>query len=233
MQYIKFIFIGTLLFFVFRFIPRIIRRVLNKKNMLGSFTRVYPFVEFILWTAFIFWAVQEIFRDKFYFTTIITGIVIIVMIIFGYYVLRDFAAGMVLKAEYIMKKGKLIKIGNTLGTITNPTYLSLELETNEHEKIKIPYSKISGEKIIMPNPTESLKKFVFNINVQRKINIISTKKQLEKKLLNTVWTAVTKKPDIKLIKENLETYDFKIIIFAQNENHAERIKQIIDNEQLS
>lgn len=225
MQYIKFILIGVVLFFVTRLIPRIISRILNKKNKIESFRKIYMFAEFILWTAFIFWALKEVFEEKFYFTTIMTGIVVIVTATFGFYVLRDFVAGMILKTEYNLKEGGVIKFEDTAGLITEAAYLSMELETEEHEKMKIPYSKIIGKKIVIPNPAESLKKFVLKIKVPVKTDIISVKKQLKIKMLNSSWTAVTEIPDIKLENENLNYYDFKIIVFAQNKNHAQRIRQ--------
>ena len=201
MEYIKFILIGGFLFLIFRIVPRIFHKLNLRKSRSDTFTKYFPILEFIIWTGFLFWAVREIFEDKFYFTTIVTGIVIIILIIIAFFVFKDFAAGLVLKTEYGLKKDEIIEIENSSGKIIKLGYLSLELETSKQEKVKIPYGKISGKKITIPNPSESLKRFLFNIRVAKKKDLLQTKQELKKKLLNAPWTAVTKLPEIQMKKE--------------------------------
>ncbi len=210
-----------------RVIPRLMRRVFIRKRPYDAFSRIYPFIEFIIWAGFLFWAVNKLFGDKYYFNTITTGIIIVILLIIGYYVIRDFVAGLILKTEYRLKKGNIIKIEDTTGKITKLSYLSFDIETYNHEKVKIPYSKISGKKITVPNPAESLKKFELNISVSKIKDLLTTKKQIKTKLLNSPWTAVSEQAVIKLKNETLKTYEFVIFVFAQNENHAEKIKQAL------
>lgn len=231
MQYIKYIAIGVILFFILRIIPRISKRLIKRKINKDRFSAGYPIVEFSIWSAFLLWTIRELFKDKFYFTTLISGIIIVILIFTGYYVVRDFIAGLLLKTEYNLRKNSNIKIENIKGKILKLNYLSLEIKSSEHEKIKIPYSKISGKEIIILNSIESVNKFSYNVEIPKKNkNIIDEKNRLKNKILNLPWSSVTEIPDIKLITETEKSWNFTIYFFAQCENHAERIKQaLIEN----
>ncbi len=227
MQYLRYIFLAVLLFLILRFIPKISKKILKKQRLKNRFLKFFPVIEFLIWAAFLFRTVNQLLGDKFYFTTLIYGIVIVILIFIGFYVLRDFAAGLLLKTEYNLSTGANMSIDDVSGKILKLSYLSLELEREDLERIKIPYSKINGKNITILNSEESVQKFDFDIKMSKTAtDILSVKEQVRKQILNSAWSSILKNPDIKLDSEDADFWYFKVYFFAQNDIHAERVKSL-------
>lgn len=65
---------------------------------------------------------------------ILTGSLIILLVgLFGWYFLRDFVSGIILKAENAFETGQQIQTAQVSGTIKKLGYRSLEVVTNEQQ----------------------------------------------------------------------------------------------------
>jgi len=227
MKYLTYIVLAVLLYLLLKYIPLISNKIFRKNREKTRFSKSYPIIEFVVWAAFGLWAVNRLFEDKFYFNILIYGIIAIVLIFAGFYVFRDFAAGLLLKTEFNLTENSNLRIGNLTGKILKISYLSLELENSSHEVMKIPYSKINGKKIMILSPSESVKKFDFEIKIEKgSTNILDVKEDIRQKILNSAWSSVLKMPDIVLKSESPENWDFTVYFFAQNETHAEHVKKM-------
>jgi hypothetical protein len=187
----------------------------------------FPVVEFVVWTVFLIWAVRQSFDDQLYLSVVIIGIIALVLIIFGFFVVKDFAAGLILKTEYHLKAGEILHIKNAKGKISHLGYLYLELETHEMEKIKIPYSKISGTELSLPAAESGMKKFSQTLAVEKKYDLFTTKQKIKNTILNSPYSSITHVPEINLTGEDADWYDFSIYFQAYNEDHALKIKEML------
>mgnify|MGYP001571712375 CR=1 FL=1 len=93
-----------------------------------------------------------------------------------------------LKTEYRLRKGETIETKKICGKISKLGFLYLELETNESEKIKIPYSKIGGQEIKTSNENSFLKKISFPVSVEKseKISIIKQNLKISKDFVKRI-----------------------------------------------
>lgn len=232
MNYIKIILLAGALFFVLAFIQKIAKRVLKRQANFNKYLTIYPIAEVFLWAIFFFYAINNLFEEKFYYATMLTSIIVVLVVIIAYFFLRDFIAGTVLKTEYNIKKGTEISFSGYSGIVRKMKYLSLEIETLEHEIISVPYSKINGKELkTIDSKKSSIKKFTF-ILTYKKTNdeIQDIKEKLLTKILYTPWALTGKTPDIKLINETKDNYNFEIYVYTQNENHFRKIKNKINKE---
>lgn len=224
---LKFLIIGVCLFFSFRFSNRIIKRIPVRKKLRETIIYIFPIAELVLWIFFLIWAVHALFEGKFFYPALIISLIILLLILIGWFVIKDFIAGMIIKTGAEMKVNDIIKIADLSGKVLNLGYLSFVIENEEGERITIPYSKISGQKIIKPNPSNILKKFKISLTLPKTDSLPVIKEKIRRIVLNAPWTSITKPPVFNMIADNGHNLKFEIAFYALSETHAAYVDEYV------
>ncbi|MFO7655459.1 MAG: mechanosensitive ion channel [Bacteroidales bacterium] len=153
MIYIEVFAVGIALYLVLRFVSTYFCVITGKRKIRKIFLKVFPVIQMLLWFSFAFWAFEQLFIGKVAYP-VLTGSLIILMVgLFGWYFLRDFISGIILKAENAFEAGQQISTAEVSGTIKKLDYRSMGIVTCEGEMVKIPYSLLTSQKIVKPADT--------------------------------------------------------------------------------
>ena len=223
---IKYIIIAVLIFGIFRVFKQILPKFSIRKNLKETISRFLPLFEFVVWLIFIFWIFRSEISEPIYLTAVIIGISALFLVLIGFFILKDYTAGLVLKTEYRLQKGEFFETKKLCGKVSKLGFLFLELETSEFEKIKIPYGKISGNEIRTSNENSTLKKFSFPFSVEKSEKLSEIINHLKIKILNSPYSSLTKTPEINLLEGDSEIFNFEISYYCLNEEQAQKVKEL-------
>ncbi len=219
--------IGLLLFICLRVAVRLIKIVPSDKPYAKTLLYLFPVLEFVLWTLFLFWVLFHLFKGQFYYPALITSLILVLVAFISWFVIKDFIAGLIFKAENTFRVNNVIKIAHAEGTIKRLGYLSLDLINENGELEKVRYSSLSGQKIVKPNPSEALKKFTFIIDYNSPLSESKTSQIIRAHVLNAPWSSTSKNPVIQTLQKNQNSYQFEVTVYTLNAVHADAIEEYL------
>lgn len=226
MSAIFYIISGFILFAVLRITDKIMHSGLVYNKVHPLVLRVFPVLEFVLWFLYLFWALSGIFSHWDYYNILMHSVIIAVIIILAWFIIKDFVAGIVLKAEMPFHIGQNISLPGIEGKLKKLGFRSLEIEKNDGQSTKVPYSKLTGEMITCQSKSESSKGYETTVSLKSSINDEKACELIKKKLMLLPWALPSKKPYIELLEDkdkSKKTYLVKY--FAINNQHAVKISQ--------
>ena len=226
-NFVVFILLGVLLFAIFRALHYAIRHILSKNRHISTLKRVLPLSEGIIWFVFWTWALRSIFEEQLIYSLGVLVIVLVVLVWVSWFAIKDFIAGVILKFEAAFQEGEQIHIEDVEGIVKYLGYFSLEVQTEQGEKINIPYSTISGQIRRKVEDTELFKSYSFELDVAKNKSIPDVFEKLHLVSINAPWTSINKLSQFRLLKENDNFYSFKIVIYSLDSKYFQAIKNYI------
>lgn len=225
--------IGILLLFVLRVSARLVKLIPSDRPYAKVLVYLFPVIEFTLWALFLFWVLFHLFEGEFYYTTLIISLILVLVGLLSWFVIKDFMVGLIFKTENVFRVNNTIRVADTQGIIRRLGYLSLDLENENGELEKIRYSKLSGQRVVKPNPTEALKKYTFFLEYPNHVPISKAMHAITHHILNAPWSAVSKAPVIQNAGSNEKTYRFEVAVYALIPSHADAIEMYVKKQLFS
>lgn len=222
-----FLTIGLGLFTLFRLSNRLAGSLAMKRKSLKFILKILPFVELLAWTVFVLWVLKAFFSEWEGYSLFTTAIITIVLLAIAWYFIRDFIAGIIMKAENAFTVNQHIKTPEITGTIKKIGYRSLEVECESGQFSKVPYSRLSGQIFSIQAPAETMLAHELVLQLPASQNIEDVKEQIVKELLLLPWVSVNHDPVIKTMQESGETITLKISYHTSNDSMASDINQHI------
>ena len=99
MKYLKILAIALALFVILRSVSSFVPILISSKKNRMAFRRIFPVIEMLLWISYIFWAFHQLFYHLTVYDLATGSMIIVIAALFGWYLLRDFFSGIILKAE--------------------------------------------------------------------------------------------------------------------------------------
>lgn len=219
---------GFALFAILWLVNKAIQSAIANNRIHQLFQRILPVVEFSLWFLYIIWALNGIFSHWGFYDILMYAVIISIIIGIGWFIAKDFIAGVVLKSELPFQTNQHISLPQTEGKLKKLGYRSLEIETESGQIVKIPYSRLTNEIITCQSNPEGLKFYETTIKLES-----SRKKEdicdlITEKIMLLPWTIPSKKPTIKPLNDKDQQAErYLIKFFAANPRHAEKISHYI------
>ncbi len=213
------------LFIMLRIASRIAKRVTTSKRYHIAVLRGFPIVELVVWAAYILWIINHAFGNSEYITLATALVLIIFLLIISWYFLRDFIAGIILKTEFPFEINQRISTNRNDGSIKKLGYRSLELEKDNGDIVKVPYSQIASASIHLQNMEDSLRGHETLIKASAKIPVQTAKELIAKELLLTPWAAINQTPSIRVIEQTDEVNTYSVHFHSVSSKHAASISQ--------
>ncbi len=211
---IKVLIFAFALFLIIKLFERIAKVVFVKRIYRLYFQRYYPILETVVWLLFVLWSIDQIFKDRLYYSVALILIILVTLVWISWFAVRDFIAGIIFKAQDVYEAGQWIKISEIEGRLKSIGYLSLEIEIESGEIIKFPYSKITGVIHSISDPEEHSNHHRFEIELNRTNSLKENVESLRQIILNSPWTLLTKAPQIQLLEENENHFVFEIFVYS-------------------
>lgn len=210
MIYIEVFAVAIALYLLVRFVSTYFRVLTEKRKIRKIFLKVSPVVQMLLWFAFAFWAFDQLFIGMVAYP-ILTGSLIILMVgLFGWYFLRDFISGIILKAENAFETGQQIKTAEVSGTIKKLGYRSIGIVTCEGEFVKVPYSLLTSQKIVKPADTGNWVEQLIRLKISSGYPPEKIQNMLKIRLLEMPWIVSDDSLQLKITRDEAGNYIVEI-----------------------
>ena len=226
---IHYLFYALVLFAILRLSSRIIQSLAGKNFIHKVLLRIFPLVEFAIWLGFSLWALSRAFSSyPYYHLLILLGIGCLVLIA-SWYFLRDFVAGIILKTEIPFAKNQKIKVLQTEGILKKLGYRTLEIESNNGEVVKIPYSQLAISSINIQSSNDGMQGYEVIIKVHSSIPIQEVKDKVSSAVLLTPWASMVQAPNVQLLKQHERESEYSVHFHSLSERHAAHISHFLQN----
>ncbi len=192
---------AALLFAALKLAGEYLPSLFGNKKVTGLFSRIFPVAELVLWITFLFWAAETAFGHLPFFSFIFAAIVVVIVAVLAWYLLRDFIAGIILRAENGFVPGERIDTASVSGTIKKRGYRSLEIITTKGEITKIPYTALTSVNISRPADITKRPQNSVTINFESSLSGESIKRAVRKRLLEMPWIVSEESITIQLSGE--------------------------------
>lgn len=189
---------AVVIFVVLRYLSRWLANVPTSSWLHNLLVRLFPLIEFAIWFAFALWVFNKLLGDYSYYHVIVVMLALAMVLILGWYFLRDFISGIILKTETPFEKHKRIGIDGVDGVLVNVGYRSLEIETTNSQRVKIPYSKLAASSIHFFNQNEYTHSHEFTFRVSGQKPIQEVEEDISRFLLLLPWIAPSSEPNVKV-----------------------------------
>jgi hypothetical protein len=213
---------GVGLFFLFRLLVLLPEKLSLSRNRRSHIDRLLPAMEFFSWLIFVFWALFYVLEDKTYFPYLIYSLVIVLVLMFAWFILKDILAGMVYRFQNNHASGQKINLKGINGKIKNFGITHIHIDSSG-SIVKIPYSKLNGE-IISESSDSASNQSTIRISVRKPASIDKTIARLRFLLLNYPWISPEAEPSIVCSSENEAEYIFDITANLRDESQGRRVE---------
>jgi small-conductance mechanosensitive channel len=217
--------LALLLFLALRFISRLVSSVPAKKSIHKFLLRAFPMVEFIIWIAFGLWILNYFFEDNSIYGILVSIAAGSLVFLLGWYFLRDFVAGIILKTEIAFEVNQRIKTSQHEGILRKMGYRSIEIETKTGKQVKIPYGMITSSAIVLQNLDESTYGSETSLRVPPEVPIQEMKDRISKEILLLPWSSINHEPIIRVSQQEAAFNVFLVHYYSLTNVHASLISQ--------
>jgi small-conductance mechanosensitive channel len=164
--------------------------------------RVFPWVEVIVWFIFIFWTISAHFSGTAIYTALSGSMAVAFVVLFGWFVLRDFFAGAVIRASQELEPGMFVKTDTFSGTVISLGYITMEIRAGDGEKLIVPYSRIAGKQITKMAGHGRGKNQTIKLEILQKHGARNIQESLKRKVLELPWVIAGEEIKVSLMPFN-------------------------------
>ncbi|MDO8927494.1 MAG: mechanosensitive ion channel [Bacteroidota bacterium] len=220
MIYIEVFAVAIALYLILRFVSTYFRVLTGKRKIRKIFLKVFPVVQMFLWFAFAFWAFDQLFIGMAAYPFLTGSLIILLVGLFGWYFLRDFVSGIILKAENAFETGQQIRTAEVSGTIKKLGYRSIGIVTSEGELVKIPYSLLASQKIVKPADTGNWVEQLIRLKISSAYPPEKIQNMLKIRLLEMPWIVSDDSLQLKITRDEAGNYMAEIHVHLLNPEMA-------------
>jgi small-conductance mechanosensitive channel len=179
-------------------IRRYLRAFPLRPGMRRFLLRAFPAVELFIWLGFGLWALNRVFGRTESFDLLLPMIFLVLILAGGWYFLRDFIAGVILKAEMPLEPGQYIRTPHIQGVLKKTGYRSAEVESDTGHSVRIPYSRLTGEILGYEIPAGGLKQREIELRISDLQPMHEVREKITAQLLLLPWISPGERPHIRI-----------------------------------
>jgi small-conductance mechanosensitive channel len=226
MAVFEFLIIGILLFLALRLVQKGLTVYTLKKQINPYIRRLFPIIEFSVWMGFLIWGARHVFQ-----TGIAGSIALLVLIVgiltwAGSFVVKDWIAGVVFKAEDRYRVDDIVCFHNTRGRLKHLGYRSLTIETDDGSTVEIPYSALVRESAIEKIPRESACA-MFKLPVPSQMPFPDARQRLRAVAMSAPWSSLNRSPNIRLVEREETHYTVEVAAYLIDQRYAPHVEAYV------
>lgn len=222
-----FLLIAVLIAVAFRVINFFVPVLPVKTEYKTRIRKAMPLIEFICWFVFFIWGINYFVKYNMYFAIGLGAIVLLSMIWFAWYALRDLIAGIIIKSNRDLQVNETVDVGNYHGKIVRFGFRNLVMETESGKNIYIPYTMLIKREIVRSHPADKIQSHSFRLVTNKEKTAEQTILDIRAALLSLPWTSMIKNPVIRLEEEENGRYAFQITTYSIEKSYFVMIEKEI------
>lgn len=176
--------------------------------------RLLPVLEVTVGLLYVVWALEAVLQGGVYHDVAMFMAFAVIVLLLGWFAARDWVAGIVLKVENAYDAGQHLRLGEVEGTILTVGPLSLEVESSQGERIRIPYSRLSGEIRGLRSGDAPREHYRFQIDVHDCVDAAAATRRLREAILNSPWSPPDREPRIRVLTQTASHVGLEAVVFA-------------------
>jgi hypothetical protein len=134
----------------------------------------------------------------------------------AWFAIRDFFAGVVVKAGRVFTVGDQVRVGDYEGRVGSMGIRSITLETSQGDEAVVPYSTLSRVTVLRTPAVEGLAMHVFQLNIPTDESLSDTRQRIREGALCAHWASVVREPQVKPLGGN----SYEVTVFALDPDHG-------------
>lgn len=229
MRYLLFIILLLLTVTLLNYGGRGIRRVGLSREYKRSLLALLSLVEALLYLLFAVWAVILLYKEIGSTSIVVTIILFLIIVLFGWFWLRDFIAGALFKWEMRPFEGMCVKVGDVKGDITSIGKRSLELSSKEGSFVRIPYSKLLSGALYYSEEQRGAFEHHFSITFASSKRLEELKLIVEREMGEMAWLVPSNKVESEISSMGGESYLLEVTLYPTTESAGVKSEQRLRN----
>lgn len=201
MIYFKIGIIAAVLYISLRVLRIALSAFLPGERSKDIYLKAFPLAELALWSALFFWALHQLLGEARIYPFVTAIIVIVLILVTGWYFLRDVVAGVILRADSVFRIGQEIKTPSLSGSISRIGWRSLLVITDDGEEIIVPYSQLINDRISLNTTNGKPAGYVANLKIPANQSPEYISSFLHKSMIETPWIVSPEKIKIRIQRE--------------------------------
>ncbi len=154
--------------------------------------------------------------------------VAMLLVLVGFFVgsrglVRDFFAGVALRAERSFQLGDHIRVGETRGRVTELGPRAITVATPEGDSALVPYSQAAEQPIVRTRAFDQSASRTFTLNEVAAASFSEISRQVERAALLHHWGSISRPPEITARADG----SIEVTVFALAQEHAGDIERAI------
>jgi hypothetical protein len=192
--------------------------------------RYFPLVELAFWALFVFWSSYILFSDSLFYTYLIFLLIALVVVLFSWFFLRDYVAGIQLKSRYNFSAGQSFKTSQVSGVVKKNRLLYLEVKADNGSDFRIPYSKIDQSSIELNIQEKSGGESIVKVWLDQKWDEDIAVKKIVELVLNSPWSSHKSHPEIHVQEAEKGVKCYEISCMTHGDQAGRKLKELIEKE---
>lgn len=182
--------------------------------------RVLPVAEVVAGFLFVVWAASLFLPGERGYSWILAGVLALGLLAAGWFTIRDFVSGVILRAENGYRPRQWIRVGETEGLIRKVGYRALVIETEEGFQVRLPYSRLSAASLVTADRSEASKAHTFRLAVPGTRPAAEVMVAIRAAALNAFWSSITREPFVQLSEPREGRQVFQVTVYALDEAYV-------------
>lgn len=216
-------------------------RIFSFLNKLLPFSKAFkhysgyllPVAELAVWLGFLIWCARNMYESKAYLTLVVFGVVFLLFFVPGWFLVRDFLFGMLLKIQRKIEVDSKLEIGEIKGMILKTDYFTFDVKTAEGDIDTIPYNKIRSKVISKVSANKYLEKQLLSFRFPSARDNSKIVPELKKTLINAPWVVASHEPIISSVSDEGEKSRVEVFVYMMKKDHADKIIEYVNQNFIS
>ncbi|MDX9941274.1 MAG: mechanosensitive ion channel [Bacteroidales bacterium] len=225
MNLLYIVILGFALFFALQLINRLALLIPGEGSWRSFLLRSLPLLEFVVWLAFAFWSARIVFSGLPYRGVVESAMALVLIVALGWYVLRDFLNGVLLKSESDFKKGQIIKTPLVSGKVARVGYRTVQVETEKGEKVRIPFARLGDAIISSPPEKGQGHSQMLRFSLSQGKDTPGLPEEIKQVLYNLPWIILENEPLVHLVRDARDKPQLEVKFSVIKEEHALLVEQ--------
>jgi small-conductance mechanosensitive channel len=141
----------------------------------------------------------------------------------SWFAIRDYLAGVFLKAGRVLQVGDHVQIGDVKGRVGRLGYRVASLETGQGDEAIVPFSRIARESILRTPVLEGMALHVFRLESPAGVDVAEVRRAIRHGALLCHWSSIVREPEI----ESLEGGQVEVTVFSIDRDRVSDVESAV------
>lgn len=230
LAFLRVVVVGMAMLVVFRLLSMGLQRLARRRRFHLALARSLPVLEATAGLLYVVWSLGSVLERGLYYNVALFMVLAIAALLLTWFAARDWVAGIILKVEDTYEAGQRLRCGDVEGIIRAVGHLSLAVELVNGERVKVPYSRLSGQTRALRKGDAPRGRFHFQVAVTghpvtgHPVAATETRR-LREAIVNSPWSALDREPQIRVLEESDTQLLLEAVVFAPGAAQAESLER--------